>query len=68
MIVDIPEGLHVPTISATPSLIPKWNIFKSDYLLPVFDFAKEYLHNSGALILIYLASSPLHCSHILGCY
>jgi len=67
MIVDMPEGLHVRTISTTRAPVPKWNNFKIDYLFPVFDFTQEFLHDTGALILIYLASSPLHRSHILGC-
>ena len=27
MIADVPEGLHVPTVSTPPGPIPKWNQF-----------------------------------------
>ena len=69
MIADVPEGLHVPTISTPPRPIPKWNQFDrhSQWLSHIFDFAQEYLANSGGLLLMYLAPSVLHKSQILGC-
>lgn len=67
MIVDMPEGLHVPTISGGRRPIPEWNVWEENYLCPVFDFAQEYLHDTAALVLIYPASSLAHRSHILGC-
>ena len=67
MIVDVPEGLHVPTISAPPALVPKWNQFHSQWLLPVFDFAEQYLHDYGGLLVMYPAPSVPHKSQLLGC-
>ena len=67
--MDVPEGLHVPTVSAPPGLIPKWNQFdpQSQWLSPIFDFAQEYLADSGGLLLMYPAPSVPHESQILGC-
>ena len=69
MIADVPEGLHVPTVSAPPGPIPKWNQFdpESQWLSPIFDFAQEYLTDSGGLLLMYPAPSVPHKSQILGC-
>lgn len=66
IIVDIPEGLHVPTISAPPAPIPTWNVFSTNWLVPVFDFAQEYLHDRGGILVMYPSSVP-HKSHLLGC-
>ena len=69
MIVDVPEGLHVPTVFAPPGPIPKWNQFdpQSQWLSPIFDFAQEYLADSGGLLLMYPAPLVPHKSQILGC-
>ena len=66
MVVDVPEGLHVPTISAPPAPIPRWNEFGDSWLVPVFDFASAYLHDRGALLLMYPSSSS-HRGQLLGC-
>lgn len=68
IIVDVPEGLHVPTVSAPPAPIPKWNQFSDDWLVPIFDFAQGYLHDNGALLVMYPSPSKPHRSHLLGCY
>ena len=67
IIVDVPEGLHVPTVSAPPSPIPEWNEFKKDSLVSIFDFAQEYLHDKGGLLIMYPAASVRHRSFLLGC-
>lgn len=67
IVVDVPEGLHVPTISAPPAPIPKWNEFTADWLVPVFDFAQEYLHDKAGLLIMYPALSRPHRSQLLGC-
>ena len=59
MVVDVPDGLHVPTISAPPAPIPKWNEFGKNWLVLVFDFASTYLHDRGAVLLMY----PSRSSH-----
>ena len=66
MVVDVPEGLHVPTISAPPEPIPRWNEFGDSWLVPVFDFAFAYLHDRGALLMMYPSSSS-HRGQLLGC-
>ena len=66
MVVDVPEGLHVPTISAPPAPIPRWNEFGDSWLVPVFDFASTYLHDRGALLVMYPSSSS-HRGQLLGC-
>ena len=67
MVVDVPERLHVPTISAPPAPIPRWNEFGDSWLVPVFDFASAYLHDRGALLVMYPSSSS-HRGQLLGCY
>ena len=69
IIADVPEGLHVPTVFAPPGPIPKWNQFdpQSQWLSPIFDFAPEYLVDSGGLLLMYPTPSVRHKSQILGC-
>lgn len=67
IIVDVPEGLHIPTISAPPAPIPTWNVFGEDWLVPIFDFAEEYLHDDGGLLIMYPLLSRAHRSQLLGC-
>ena len=69
MIADVPEGLHVPTVFAPPGPIPKWNQFdpQSQWLSSIFDFAQEYLADSGGLLFMYPAPSIPHKSQILEC-
>ena len=64
--MDIPEGLPVPSVSAPPASIPKWNAFHGNWLVPLFDFATEYLKDHGALLVMYPASSP-HKAQLLAC-
>ena len=67
MFADVPEGLHVPTISAPPAPIPQWNEFHDQWLVPAFDFAEQYLHDKGAFIVMHPTPSVAHRAHILGC-
>ena len=64
--MDVPKGLLVPSVSAPPASIPKWNAFHGNWLVLVFDFAMEYLKDRGALLVMYPASSP-HKAQLLGC-
>ena len=64
--MDVLEGLHIPTISAPPAPIPRWNEFGDSWLVPIFDFASAYLHDRGALLLMYPSSSS-HRGQLLGC-
>ena len=65
MVVDVLEGLHVPTISVPSAPIPRWNEFGESWLVPVFDFASAYLHDHGALLVMYPSSSS-HKGQLLG--
>jgi len=38
IIVDVPEGLPVPTVSNPPGSIPKWNQFSLVEVQAIFDF------------------------------
>jgi len=53
ILVDIPEGLTVPTVSEPPSSIPPWNMDSKEWLQPIFDFADQHLHDDGAIIIIH---------------
>jgi hypothetical protein len=66
IIFDIPEGLPVPTVSSPPDSIPQWNKFSEDGLQAVFDFADNYLPDSGALLVMYPFSRDIK-SYLLGC-
>ena len=66
MVVDVPKGLHVPTISAPPTPIPRWNEFGDSWLVLVFDFASTYLYGRGELLVMYPSSSS-HTGQLLGC-
>jgi len=57
MFVDVLEGLYIPPISKPLGLIPKWNEFYDKWLLPIFDFVEEYLHDNSGLLVMYPASS-----------
>ena len=51
VIADLPEGLLVPTVSVSSSIVPTWNEKSDDYLQELFDFADESLHDNGVLLL-----------------
>jgi hypothetical protein len=43
IIVDLPEGLPVPTVSSPADAVPPWNHYSESFLEAVFVFAEEYL-------------------------
>jgi hypothetical protein len=53
ILVDIPEGLLVPSVLEPANSIPAWNIYDNSYLDPIFEFAKECLQDDGAIIVIH---------------
>jgi hypothetical protein len=53
MIVDIPEGLHVPIVSSPPTSVPVWNSADESFLPLVFDFGSSLVHDNGALLLFH---------------
>jgi len=65
LIVDIPKGLPVPTVSIPPSSIPQWNAFSKKGLQDVFNFGENYLHDDGTLLILYPFTRHI-LSYILG--
>jgi len=53
ILVDMPEGLPVPSISEAPLTVPTWNTDSKEWLQPIFDFADQHLHDDGAIIIIH---------------
>jgi hypothetical protein len=65
IIVDLPEGLLVPTVSSPVDVVPPWNHCSESFLEACFLFAEEYLQDDGGVIVIH----PFHVdakSTILG--
>ena len=66
VIANIPERLHVPGISTPPFSIPYWNAKYDKFMLSLFLFSMQYLHDDGAL-LIFHPEDPngrKNCLHI----
>jgi hypothetical protein len=53
IIVDVPEDLPVPTVSDPTDAVPPWNQSAVSLLEAVFVFAKDYLQDDGAMIVIH---------------
>ena len=53
MIVDIPEGLPVPTVSSPRISIPKWNSDDKNFMAMVFDIGSSFVHDNGVLLLFH---------------
>jgi hypothetical protein len=53
IIVDVPEDLLVPTVSDPAHVVPPWNQSAESLLEAVFVFAKDYLQDDSAIIVIY---------------
>jgi hypothetical protein len=51
IIVDLPEGLPVPTVSSPADVVPPWNHCFESFLEAVFVFAEEYLYDDGGVIV-----------------
>ena len=51
VIADVPDGLTVP--EASPSAVPEWNILGRSFLRDLFNFADSFLHDDGAMFLVY---------------
>jgi len=65
LIVDVLEGLVVPTVSIPASSIPQWNAFSEKGLQDVFDFGENYLYDRGAFLILYPYNRHI-LSYILG--
>jgi hypothetical protein len=53
IIVDLPEGLAVPTVSSLADVVPPWNHCSESFLEVVFVFIEEYLQDDGGVIVIH---------------
>ena len=53
MIMDIPEGLPVPTVTSSASSVPEWNKLPDRFVETVFEVASELVHDSGVLLLFH---------------
>jgi hypothetical protein len=53
IIVDVPEDLPIPTVSDPTDAVPPWNQSAVSLLEAVFVFAKDYLQDDGAMIVIH---------------
>ena len=50
IVVDIP----VPNVSESPSHVHAWNLLNEEEMMePIFEFASEYVHDDGAILLFY---------------
>jgi hypothetical protein len=53
MIVDNPEGLSIPTVSSSPTLVPEWNTTDKNFLSLVFEFGSSLVHDNRVLLLLH---------------
>jgi predicted transcriptional regulator len=53
VIADILEGLQVPRISTSPFSIPSWNAKSDKFMLVLFSFCMQYLHDDGVLLIFH---------------
>jgi hypothetical protein len=53
IIVDVLEDLPVPTMSEPADVVPPWNQSADSLLEAAFVFAKDYLQDDGAMIVIH---------------
>ena len=53
MIMDILEGLPVPTVASPASSVPEWNKLPDRFVEMVFEIASGLIHDSGVLLLFH---------------
>jgi hypothetical protein len=53
VLADVPDNLPVPGVSIPDDIVPAWNTRPRDYFKNVFQFADEFLHDDGAVFVIY---------------
>jgi hypothetical protein len=53
IIVDVPKGLPVLSVSYPANVVPPWNQSAESLLEAVFVFAEDYLQDDGAIIVIH---------------
>ena len=53
IIVDVLEGLSIPTVSPLIDVVFSWNQSVESFLEAMFVFADDYLQDDGVIIVIY---------------
>jgi hypothetical protein len=53
IIIDLPEDLHVSTVSEPADVVPPWNQSADSLLEAVFVFVEDYLQDDNAMIVIH---------------
>ena len=53
MVVDIPEGLPVPTVTSPASSVSEWNKLPDRFVETVFEIANRLVHDNGVLLLFH---------------
>ena len=53
MIMDIPEGLPVPTVASPTSFVLEWNKLPDQFVETVFEIASGLVHDNGVLLLFH---------------
>ena len=66
MIMDIPEGLSVPTVASPTSSVPEWNKLLDRFVETVFEIASGLVHDNGVLLLFYPDDLQMR-ANIRGC-
>ncbi len=54
VIVDLLEGLHVPSFFIPSNFVPPWNEKNPHFLNVLFSFYNFFLHDDGAFLIFYL--------------
>jgi hypothetical protein len=54
VIVDLLEGLHVPSFFIPSNFVPPWNETNPHFLNVLFSFYNFFLHDDGAFLIFYL--------------
>ena len=66
MIMDIPEGLPVPTVASPTSSVPEWNKLPDRFVKTIFEIASGLVHDNKVLLLIHLDDLQMRAD-IRGC-
>ena len=53
MIMDIPEGLPVPSVASPTSSTPEWNKLPDRFVKTVFKIASGLVHDNKVLLLFH---------------
>lgn len=53
VVADVPDGLPVPNISLQATEVPAWNLYTPQFLGPLLEFARKYIHDNGAVLMFH---------------